>query len=105
MFSRLTPPFNKRGRWYTLFIESTDTVAQITKADKALSDTEVSATTCRFPEGFRVVDLMADVHNFGGSATNYCPDVRLFSDGDQGTTLPPLANYDYMTLYVYGYFE
>lgn len=98
-------PFEGKGRWYRLFIESTDEVAQITRGDEALIDSVVSSTTIHFPTGFRAVDIVTDVHNIGGNVTNYSAEKRLFADGSQGSTLPPLANYDYMYMYIFGYFD
>lgn len=98
-------PLSNKCRYYKLFIESDDTTAKITTVDKALEETTVSATTIHFPTGFRTVSFLTDIHNIGGTVTNYNADVRLFADGSQGATLPPLVNYDYMTMYVYGYFD
>lgn len=96
-------PWQDKGRWYKLFIES-DGVDYVPGACDI--EIEISSTYAKLPEGFHVLDSKYDVHFVDtGSAANTSFVLRNYADGRQGITLPAKANFDYMTIYVYGYNE
>ncbi|MBQ0139411.1 MAG: hypothetical protein KBT36_08950 [Kurthia sp.] len=95
-------PYNK-GRWYRIFIESDGNDITITESDL---NCEISAGYMKMPKGFHIIDEMMDIHSIeGGTAANIGFINRIYADGIQATDLPPVKNFDYAYVYVFGYIE
>ena len=95
-------PFS-RGRWYRFFIESDGSDIKITSADLEASN---SNSYLQMPSDFHIMDCMYDVHTIeGGAATNMDLVLRTYADGKQAVALPPVGNFDYASIYIFGYFD
>lgn len=97
-------PHMIKGRWYHAFIES-DGNAYTMQCD--LEDAQISSTYFIAPWGFHITDVKYDVNTDGGTATSAANTsfvLRRMGDGSQGVTIPAKDAFDYMHLYVFGYF-
>lgn len=99
IFKQLTiAPYQKRGRWYKIFIENDAGTYKITTIDRDLNTTEIAANVLTLPEGFHLVDIVAD----GTTTTETSGTVsHAYAEGRSTITLP--ENIDYITVFVYGY--
>lgn len=96
-------PWQTKGRWYQIFIESDGVDYIHTKSD---IEYETSSNYAKFPEGFHVLDTKYDVHfDATATATNTSFILRNYAGGQQGIILPMKNVFDYATIWVYGYFE
>lgn len=97
-------PWQEKGRWYELFIESDGDTIKLTKTD--LPGAVLTGNYVEFPKGFTAIDFKHAIHLLEGQTTaNFGMGLRLFSNGSQGLLLPAKNYYDYTTVYVFGFFE
>ena len=91
-----------KGRWFRVFIESDGNTPTITDSDIPV---ENSTQYIKFPKDFHVIDVKYDVNSTAGeTVANMDVATRYYNDNAQAVSLPPVAHYDYMYLYVFGYY-
>lgn len=91
-------PYTVAGRWYKVFVETTETGAKITTADVACHMSEDN--TMVLFDDIAVIDIKSDVHALGECITHMYPQ----HTGDYyGFMLPAITDYDYATFYVFGH--
>lgn len=95
-------PYEAKGTWYHFFIESDGSTYTLTTSD--LDDTIISSSALKYPKGFVPVDFKMAVHNTAVSAATINMSLKIFSNEQQGNTIPGAATFDYMDAWVFGYF-
>lgn len=93
-------PF-KTGRYYKFFLESDHSSIKITTSD--LKGCVLSGNSLKFPLGFRVLSVVTDCSTVANGNANTFGTRKVYGDGCQAVELPNASNFDYMTLYVFGY--
>lgn len=96
-------PWQEHGRWYKAFVESDGTDYTLTSCD--LEDASVASGILKMPKDFHVVDAKFDINIDSSAAFTFTNTFKGYADGKQGITLPNVANFDYCTLYFFGYFK
>lgn len=93
-----------KGRWYRIFLESDGETVTVESDDLNIT---YSANYLVFPKGFHHIDHKYDISsNFTHESTTGVNKVlRFMTDGSQAIEIPPKTHYDYLHLYVFGYFE
>lgn len=99
-------PWQEQGRWYAIFLESDGTDITFTEGDygsqgNIVEDDNVFA----FEEGFHVLDVKFDVNNDTGTEKWWQHRTRFYANGVSGVELPAADNFDYLTMYVFGYYD
>ena len=102
MFIKGYNPYSQ-GRWYRLFIESDGSDITLTESD--LEDAAVSGTRIKLGEDFHALDVVADVHSTAGTAGAVAGGIYIYADGQQAVNTPAKDQFDYATIYVFGYFD
>ena len=95
-------PYLSKGRWYHFFIESDGSNYTLTNSD--LTDTIISSSALKFPKGFIPVDNKMAVHNTAVSAETLSLSLKIFTNEQQGIAIPKAQSFDYMDVWVFGYF-
>lgn len=96
-------PWQDKGRWYKLFVESTGSKHVLTTTD--LEDAHIAGSLMIMPLNFTVIDHKYDIHSLAdGSAHNISYVLSTTSAGEQAFSMLPASGYDYMTIWVFGYF-
>lgn len=91
------------GRWYQVFIESDGSAATITTIDDDIELAAiVSNINLKLPANFSVLDYKMDIH--ADASGTYTPSIKTYATDQESITLPPVAAYDYLTVYIYGYY-
>lgn len=98
-------PWQKQGRWYHAFIESDGTDYTLTSCDVTGAAIDTTDKTLKMPADFHVVDFRVDIHNDASSDVWYQKRTRLYSTGVLGCEIPGVAHFDYMDMFIFGYFE
>lgn len=97
-------PWQEQGRWYHFLIESDGTDATITTSDIEDADIDSSGNLL-LPEGFKVVDSKFCINCVGTEANAFTPSYMLVATDEQiGLALPDVASYDYLDLWIFGYY-
>lgn len=97
-------PWQSKGRWYTLFIESTGSAHKLTTSD--LAGVSVSGNAVLMPLNFHLLENVFDIHTVSpATAANLTKIVGVNAGGRQLFNLISTASYDYMYVHVYGYFD
>lgn len=97
-------PWQEKGRWYHVFVESDGNAYTLTVSD--IEGTTINGTHLKTVDGFHVVDFKYDISSeVGGTASGLTHATYLFADGVQGISLPPKAMFDACHIWVFGYFE
>lgn len=99
-------PAQEQGRWYHFFVESDGTNYTLTTKDIATAAIDATDKTIVMPKKFQVVDYNINIHNDAGSDVWYQKRTRLYaSDHKIGVEIPAVTSFDYLDVYVFGYFE
>lgn len=102
--NRYTYDPKSKGRFYQVFIESDAGTAKITSKDIdgfTLGNAEV---VC--PEGFHVTDYKLDIDSVAhSSSTEFWKGMTIGTDGKQAVHIPDADAYDYLHLWIFGYFD
>lgn len=104
MFDAKKCPAYSKGRWYEFFIESDGGNYKLTTKD--LEDAYITGTNIAMPQNFHIVDFLTDINPIDmASASNYNDTLHFFADSRQGVVLPAVGKFDWMRVYVFGYFS
>ena len=96
-------PYSK-GRWYRFFIESDGESYTLTKSD--LEDATISGSRLKTVEGFHVLDVIEDIHSVESGASGSVQwSTYIYADGIQAVNIPAKSNFDYATVYIFGYID
>lgn len=98
-------PWQEKGRWYHVFLESDGTDVSYTLGDigSAGSIQESDNTFC-VEADFIVCEFKTCVHvDTAAAAGDYTPSIKMYGNGMTGIYLPDPANWDYMDLFIFGY--
>lgn len=94
---------HERGRWYRLFIESDGTTALATNDDLGCI---VTNSWLECPKDFHILEHKRDIHSVANGGLKTVNEViRIYADGSQGLAMPDVEKYDYMYIYIFGYFD
>jgi len=96
-------PWQKQGRWYHFFCESTGSAISITAGD--IETAVMNGAVLQFPKGFRALTWVVDHDNDTSSAGDFNNKKKLYTDGSVGVYLPTAAQFTAAEVYVFGYFE
>ena len=97
-------PYGKAGRWYKFFIESDGSDITLTESD--LEDATISGTRIKLGDDFHAIDVKEDIHSItGGTAGAVAGGIYIYADGQQAVNIPAKDQFDYATVYVFGYTE
>lgn len=97
-------PYSK-GRWYRFFIESNGGNATITESDidgtsiSKLNINNVDCNTLVLPLGYKVLDVVIDIHTIGGMS-KFAERVSTI-EGNQGIVIPDNMVFDFAYIYVF----
>lgn len=92
-------PWQMRGRWYELFIESDGSGYTVTK--NPIDGAELVNGIIKLPEGFHIIDVKWNMHSFGASCQHIANMVQCYEDGTQGLVLPQVNCFDSLRIYAY----
>lgn len=93
-----------KGRWYRAFIESDGSNYKITNSD--FPDATMSGSNFVLPKDFHVIDYLVDFDRTTvDNATNYSKNNRIYADGTNGVSCPPVDSFTHLYLYIFGYQE
>lgn len=99
-------PWQSRGRWYEVFLESNGSAVSFTKGDIGSAGSIVTAdNTFAFPADFHLVDVKIDVNTDTGTEKWWQHRTRMYANGSYGIELPSADNFDYLTIYAFGYYD
>lgn len=96
-------PWQARGRWYNIFVESTGSALVLTHSD--IKDATVTSTGCLFPKGFKCIDVKVVNHDVVSGKTVASYQTAMTSGTKQYIKLPAVADFTYYDMWVFGYFE
>lgn len=97
----LKPYILPEAHYYKVFIESDGNEAKITTSD--IKDVTVAGQWVTLPNGFKMLDIIEDIHVVPGTAVNRVIDIRINANGTESFFIPAAAAFDYATFYVLGY--
>lgn len=92
-------PWQMRGRWYELFIESDGIDYTVTK--NPISGAALVNGIIKLPEGYHIIDVKMNLHSFGAPCQQMPNLVQCYVDGTQGIVLPQVNCFDYVKIYLY----
>lgn len=95
-------PWQKRGRWYRFFIESDGTDFKITSGDL---ESTIASGYLKLPKKIHALDYIIDINNTAASNRTFAKTFKTFTAGEMGVLLPDVRDFDYMYVYVFGYFD
>lgn len=96
------PPYDLKGRWYQIFLESNGTDVTITHSD---IECEFEGMGIKMPENFHILDCIHDINSIPHSATiTMAQDLFGYPDGRQGVYKPVASAFDWAYVYVFGYY-
>lgn len=95
-------PWQSKGRWFHVFIESDGTTPKITFSD--IPDATVATTYLTFFGDFRIIDVKCADIDLTSGKTYTAPQITNRS-GRPGVVIPAVATYTYLDLWIFGYFK
>lgn len=96
-------PWQEKGRWYHILIESDGTTHSITESDLEVSVT--GHTTLTLPVGFHAIETKCIDVDINPSKTINTAIVKTSSAGVEILTLPSEADYTYYEIIIFGFFK
>lgn len=97
-------PWQHKGRWYKIFLESDGT--NITQTTSDIDGSVVSNTAITLPAGFTPVSYEIDAHiDITGAQSSISKKVTYTTSGKTTLAIMGPTVFDYANVYVYGYFE
>lgn len=93
-------PRNK-GRYYRIFIESTNGSFKITHTD--LNGVIVSGNSVKLPLGYHIINADTDVSTVSGGSASTFGTRKVYADGCQAIELCDSKAFDYAEIFVFAY--
>ena len=93
-------PRNK-GRYYRIFIESTNGSFKITHTD--LNGVVVSGNSVKLPLGYHIINVDIDVNTVSGGSASTFGTRKVEADGCQAIELCDSKSFDYAEIFVFAY--
>lgn len=98
-------PYQEQGRWYKVFLEKDGDNIKYTSGDIGSQSSILNNNFC-VSHPFHVLDVHYDIHLEELSSDVWFEErKRLYGNGIMGIELPAIAHWDYMTLYIFGYYD
>lgn len=97
-------PWQARGRWYKVFIESTGQSHKLTHSD--LDSVTISGSTVSASADFKVIDVRITDHDLQNTAGIGAYLARVASNNRSIIiSLPTASNYTYVEAWIFGYYQ
>lgn len=96
-------PWQEKGRWYHVFVESDGSAATVSDHDEGFTPT-VSTVTLTMPAKFMVIDYVVAAHNDASSSSSFTKLVKFNSSNVMTVNLPAVAAYDYADVWIFGHY-
>lgn len=90
-----------KGRYYRIFIESTNGSFKITHTD--LNGVIVSGNSVKLPLGYHIINVDIDVNTVSGGSASTFGTRKVYADGCQAIELCDSKSFDYAEIFVFAY--
>lgn len=98
-------PYQEQGRWYKVFLEKDGDKIKYTSGDIGSQSSLIGNVFC-LSHPFHTLDVHYDIHLEELSSDVWFEErKRLYGNGMTGIELPSIAHWDYLTLYIFGYYD